>query len=545
VWTSVAELLLAMSDNALQASIPASPPPGPTLSPGQTRLLLAGLGLATGMEFYTFDSMNLVLADLTGTLGVSSDEASWLLTVYSCALFLGVPVSIWMAGHYGYKRFLISTIIVFAIASIGCAISPNLDSMLIWRAIQGLAGAGLVVWWRASIYVLMPKPQRSPSLMKASTLLYLSSAAGLLVSGYITDHFNWRLIFLPNLLYAAAAIWLLARYFPTLPRPASDRVVSSDWLGIVLLATALISLQIILNRGEIDDWFGSLHIRLLAWTGGAALLLFVVWQASPVNRTPLLWLGLLRDRYVLSSALIGVFTGIILSGSLFVLPEFLRNLSTHTHSATQTGQLICVYALTAAAIRPLMVGLIARFGQRKTIVMALVMLIASMVLFNRLLTTDTPGYYYIVPLILYACCLSPLLPAVGSGTVARIEQNKLLDGVSLYMTFRQFGASLGVALLTILIGHRETLHSSRLFEHLRHDNPVTQDWLASVSTTLVARGGYSPFESQRAAVRILAEAGAHQAATLAYADAFAFMAAVGVIALCLVPIIPPTPVVKK
>src|SRR5260370_12367390 len=254
-----------MSDTALQASMPASPAPaGLTLSPAHTRLLLLGLGLATGMEFYTFDSMNLVLADLTGPLGVSADEASWLLTVHSCELFLGVPVSVWMDGHFGYKRFLISTIVVFAIASMGCSISPNLDSMLIWRAVQGLAGAGLVVWWRASIYVLMPKPQRSPSLMKASTLLYLSSAAGLLVSGYITDHFNWRLIFLPNLLYASAAIWLLARYFPTLQPPPSERLMSTDWLGIFLLATAPISLPILLNLGEIDDLFGSLHIPVLA-----------------------------------------------------------------------------------------------------------------------------------------------------------------------------------------------------------------------------------------------------------------------------------------
>jgi MFS transporter, DHA2 family, multidrug resistance protein len=534
-----------MSHTALPASIPGSPPSGLALSPRQTRLLLLGLGLATGMEFYTFDSMNLVLADLTGTLGVSADEASWLLTVYSCALFLGVPVSIWMAGHYGYKRFLLVTIVLFAAASIGCALSPDLDSMLIWRAIQGLAGAGLVVWWRASIYVLLPKPQRSPALMQASTVLYLSSAAGLLVSGYIADQFNWRLIFLPNLLYAAGAIWLLARYFPRLPEPSSERLIDTDWLGIALLATALISLQIILNRGEIDDWFGSPSIRRLSWTSAAALVLFVLWEASPRNRTPLLWIGLLRDRRVLSSALLGILTGMILSGSLFVLPEFLRNISAHTYSATQTGQIMCVYALSAAAIRPLMVGLIARIGQRKTIVIALLMLIASMVLFNRLLTTNTPGAYYVFPLILYALCLSPLLPAVGSGTVARIEQNKLLDGVSLYMTFRQFGASLGVALLTILIGHRETLHSSRLFEHLRHDNPVTRDWLASVSATLMTRGGYTPFESQRAAVSILAESGARQAATLSYADAFAFMAIVGVVALCLVPIIPPTPVSKK
>jgi DHA2 family multidrug resistance protein len=537
-----------MSDLVLGAPASSAPPEpfaGVSLSPAQLRLLLLGLSLGTGMEFYTFDSMNLVLADLTGTLGVSGDEASWLLTVYSCALFLGVPVSIWAAGHYGYKRFQIATIIAFAFASIGCALSPDFDEMLVWRAIQGLAGAGLVVWWRASIYILMPKPGRSPALMRVSTVLYLSSAAGLLLSGYITDHYNWRLIFLPNLLYAAGAVWLLARYFPKLPAPASARLIETDWLGIALLATALISLQIVLNRGEIDDWFGSPRIRLLTWTCAGALMAFVVWQGSPRNRTPLLRLDLLRDRRVTSSALIGIFTGMILSGSLFVLPEFLRNIATHTHSATQTGRIICIYALTAAAIRPLMVGLVARIGQRKTIVLALLMLIASMIWLNRILTTGTPDGYYVVPLILYGFCLSPLLPAVGSGTVAKIDQNELLDGVSLYMTFRQFGASLGVALLTILIAHRETFHSSRLFEHVRRNNPVTQDWTSSAAAAMTSRGGYSPFEGARMATKLLAEAGGHQAATLSYADAFAFMAVIGLIALCLVPIIPPTPVAKQ
>ncbi|MGV2290176.1 DHA2 family efflux MFS transporter permease subunit [Trinickia sp. YCB016] len=525
--------------------LPGESPAAATPAPMNSALLLTGLGLATGMEFYTFDSMNLVLPDLTGSLGVSADEASWLLTVYSCALFLGVPVSIWLAGHVGYKRFLLATIVVFAAASVGCALSPGLDSMLFCRVLQGFAGAGLVVWWRASIYVLMPKPQRSPALMRVSTVLYLSSAAGLLASGYITDHYHWRLIFLPNLLYAAGALWLIARHFPTLPPPASGRVIETDWPGIALIAIALISLQVILNRGEIDDWFGSTHLRVLALVGAAALMLFVAWQASAANRAPLLCLDLLRDRNVLSSAVIGVFTGMILSGSVFVLPEFLRNLAEHTYSATQTGQIMCIYALTAAAIRPAVVALIARVGQRKAIAIALVMLIASMVVFHQLLTTGTPGPYFALPLILYACCLAPLLPAVGSGTVARIEQNKLLDGVSLYMTFRQFGASLGIALLTILIAHRETLHSSRLLDHVRLDNAVTREWLASMSGTLTSHGGQTPFEGAQAAVRMLAEATARQAATLAYADAFAFMAAIGVLTLCLLPLVPPTPVQGK
>jgi MFS transporter, DHA2 family, multidrug resistance protein len=515
-----------------------------TLSPAHVRCLLLGLGFATGMEFYTVDSVNLVLPDLTGTLGVSADEASWLLTTYSSTLFLGVPVSIWLAGHVGYKRFLIATILLFAIASIGCALSPDLGTMLVFRAIQGAAGAGLVVWWRASIYLLLPKPQRSPSLMRVSTMLYLSSAGGLLASGYLTDHASWRLIFVPDLFYAAMAICLLLRYFPTLPKPAQSSA-ATDWLGIALIALALISLQVILSRGQIDDWFGSPLIRLLAWASAACFVLFVLWQSSRRNRAPLLHLDLLGDRNVMSAALIGVFTGVILSGSLYVLPEFLRKIATHSLSATQTGQVICVYALAAAAVRPLMVGFVARVGQRKAICAALVILIASMLLFERLLTADTPASAFYMPLVLYALCLAPLLPAVGSGTVARIEQRKLLDGVSLYMTFRQFGASLGVALLTILIDRRETLHSGRLVEHLHDGSTTTQSWRAAAAMILRTRGGFSAWEGQHRAVKLLAESAARQAATLAYADAFLFMAAIGVVALCLVPIIPPTPVAPK
>jgi DHA2 family multidrug resistance protein len=149
-----------------------------------------------------------------------------------------------------------------------------------------------------------------------------------------------------------------------------------------------------------------------------------------------------------------------------------------------------------------------------------------------------------LPLVLYGLCLSPLLPAVGSGTVAQIAQDKLLDGVSLYMTFRQFGASLGVALLNILLSHRETLHSSRLFEHLHRSDGGAVTSLASRSANAVAHG-YSSIDAQRLALGQLAEVGKQQAATLSYADAFGFMAVIGIIVLCLIPIMPPTPVIRK
>jgi MFS transporter, DHA2 family, multidrug resistance protein len=498
------------------------------------------------MEFYTFDSVNLVLPDVTGTLGLSADEASWLLTVYSCTLFFGVPVSIWLAGHVGYKRFLIASTLLFAVASVGCAVSSSLETLLAWRAVLGLAGSGLIMWWRASVYLLMPRPERSPSLMRISTMLYLSSAAGLLASGFITDQFNWRLIFLPNLLFAAGAVTLLLRYYPDVPRPAAARLVKTDWLGLTLVGLILVSLQIVLNRGEIDDWFGSFLIRLLAWTSAASLVAFVWWQFSPRNAAPLLDLSLLRNRPVMSSVLIGLFAGLILSGSLFVLPEYLRNVSTHTYSATQTGRIICVYAVAAAAARPFMVPLIARLGQRKVISIALSMLIASMLLFQHFLTTDTSVGYYLLPLMLYALCLAPLLPAIGSGTVAKIaQQEKLLDAVSIYMTFRQLGASLGVALLTIILDHRESLHTSRLFEHLHREADSVRGWLSTQSADLIVRGGQSVVDSHLMALGRLAAAGRRQAETLSYADAFGFMALVGILALCVIPVVPPSPLARK
>lgn len=527
-------------------AVPAASVSGPVmLTPSARGWLLLGLGLATGAEFYTNDAMNLVLPDITGTLGVSFDQASWLLTVYSCALFLGVPVSIWMAAHIGYRRFLMASVVVFAVTSVGCGTAPDLEAFLVWRVIQGLAAGSLYVWWRASIYLLLPKPARSQSLMRVSTLLYLSSAAGMLVGGYVTDEFNWRLIFLPNLLFAGAALFLLAQHFPDIGRMVDPRVTGTDGPGIALLAVALVSLQIILSRGQIDDWFGSPFIQTLGWICLIAFGLFGLWQATPLNRAPLMCIDLLRDRYVLSSAFIGVFTGVILSASLFALPEFLRNVDPQPHSATHTGRIMCVYALTAAAIRPAVVLLVARIGQRKTIVLALLMLIGSMLLFAQLVTTGTPDVAYLLPLVLYAFCLAPLLPSVGSGTVARIDQTKLLDGVSLYMTFRQLGAALGVAFITILLDWRETLHSARLFEHLRTASVTTQSWLANASAIIASRSGYSALESKHVATALLAGAGARQAATLAYADAFLFMAAVGVAALCVVPIIPPTPVIRQ
>jgi MFS transporter, DHA2 family, multidrug resistance protein len=518
---------------------------GAQLDAFQTKGMLVGLGLATWMEFYTYDAVNLVLPDMAGSFGISQDEASWILTIYSSAMFIGVPLSIWFAGHIGYARYIIGSALVFVIASIGCSLAPDFETMLFARAIQGFAGAGLTMWWRASIYMLLPREQRSKSLMRISVMLYLATSIGLLFSGYVTDNIDWHLIFLPNVICVAAAIFLLIRYLPNFPASTNPRLAGSDYLGVALLAVGLFSLQIVLSRGEIDDWFGSTFIQALSWIAAIALLLFVFWQTSPRNAAPLLRLDLIRNRNTLASIPLGIMAGIILSGGIYALPEFLRNVDPNKLSATTTGQIMCAYALTAAAIRPLVTRAIARFGQRKVLVFAFSMLIISMLMLARLITTGTPEAIYVIPLVLYAFCLAPLLSSVGGGTVARMPQDQQLDAVSIYMSFRQFGTSFGVTLVTLILDRREELHSSRLFEHLKASGMQVQHWLDTVGQLIMQRGGATSIDAQHMAIKMLGETSATQAATLAYADAFVFMAVMGVVALCLIPFMSPSPVAAK
>jgi MFS transporter, DHA2 family, multidrug resistance protein len=536
----------AMSDVTLTSPGTVAVGTGGSLSSAsQTNWMLIGLGLATWMEFYTYDAVNLVLPDMAGSFGISQDEASWFLTTYSSALLLGVPVSIWMAGYVGHLRYIIGSAIIFVIASLGCAAAATPETMLFWRAILGFSGAGLTMWWRASVYLLVPRQNRSTSMMRISVMLYLATTVGLLFSGYVTDNYGWRLIFLPNVIFVVAAIAVLKRHFPDVPASSDQRATGIDGPGIALLAITLISAQIVLSRGEIDDWFGSTQIQLLTCIAVGAALLFIGWQLHPRNNVRLLRLDLVRDRNVLASILLGLFVGIILSGSIYALPEFLRNVYPGELNATDTGRIMCVYSLTAAAIRPLVTRSIAKFGQRKVVSFALVMLILSMLLMARLVTPGTPYWYFAFPLILYAFCLSPLLSSVAVGTVGRLPQEAQLDAVSIYMTFRQFGTSLGVTLVTIVLDRREQLHSSRLFEHLQASGSQVTQWLNIAANTVTQRGGVSAAQAHDMATKLLAEASAQQAATLAYADAFLFMAAIGLIALCAVPLMSPTPKVKK
>jgi DHA2 family multidrug resistance protein len=509
------------------------------IAPRDFQQLLFGLGLATAMQFYTFDSVNLILPDMAGAFGATRDEASWILISYSAGLLFGTPLSSYLARRLGVRYYIIGSVLVFLAASICSSLSANIGEMIVFRGIEGFAGGTLNFWWRGSLYIFLSGPARSAAMMRISVMLYLATAAGLLVSGFLVDHLTWRYIWVTDFVLAAVALVLLLRHYPREALEPERESAPIDVLGVILLGIFLICMQLVFSRGPIDDWFGSSLLATLAWAAVIALTLFVFRTLSPANSNPFLRLPMVTDRNVFAAVLIGTCTGMILAGAIYALPEYLRGVDPQRYSASQTGEILCIYAIAGACLRPLVTKAVGRFGQRKVLVFALVSLIASMLLMARLLTLGTPAFYYALPLILYAMCLAPLLSAVASGTTGRVPGHEQIDAVSIYMTFRQFGTAMGVALVNVVITERETFHSNIVFAHLQQGRPLLHDWLNAISAKLIGRGGQSAIDARAAAVQTLHRLAEQQASVLAFADAFRVMALIGLIVLALVPLVAP------
>ena len=322
--------------------------------------MLLGLGLATWMEFYTYDGVNLVLPDMAGTFGLSQDQASWILTVYlSCSAVQRAGIDLdggpcrLSALHHRVDRPLCRG---FGRLRPGAGFR---DVARYCGRSKALPAAGLIMWWRASVYMLFAGPKRSSSLLRISVMLYLATSVGLLFCGYVTDIYSWRLIFLPNVVFAVVSIRLLVRHFPDMPRPAdartrdastggdpaarhrfgraADRAQPRRYRRLVRLAEDPVAR--LDRRGFADP------VRRLA--------------AQPAEPAPLLapaagpqpqYAG--GDFYRPAGRHHPFRQHLCLAGiSAGVFPQPL--------SATQTGQIMCAYSLTAAALRPFVTPAIA------------------------------------------------------------------------------------------------------------------------------------------------------------------------------------------
>jgi uncharacterized membrane-anchored protein YitT (DUF2179 family) len=412
--------------------------------------------------------------------------------------------------------------LLYAAASIGCATSSTLLIFLLFRALQGFAGGVFLARTLVFVTHRYPRSERAGTLrLYGMGFFLIGRFASPILSGWFADNWSWRALFLVNVPLMLLAAWLFHKF--TVKHWREDvEDYRPDMLGIVLLLAGAASLQAVLSRGEIDDWFGSPRIVTFAAIGIACNLLFAAWQLAPANRQPLLHLHQLRDRGLFSAAVLGIVLGMLLGGSLYVLPQYLRRVE--SHSALQTGEMMCLTGITSIAVlgfTPLLAKAIGRFGGKFVMAFALFVQLVAMAWLGYIITGDTPDRDLWVPLLLNGVFVGIAVPTLALAAFARMDEQLMSSARAIYYGARQFGASLGVTAVVALIDRRATLHSSRLIEDVFSRN------LSILGVTIDTNNAHR-----------IAGLITKQSLVLTYADVFYSMAALAAAMLLFLPLLP-------
>ena len=486
---------------------------------------LVAFTLATGMEQWTGNGLSVTLTDLTGALGASADEASWAVTVYSTAFAASVALTHWLASFFGNRRLLSLACLLYALASLGCAASTGLAPFLLCRVLQGFAGGVFLA--RALVFIThqYPRSERVENLkLYAGGFFAVGRILAPIASGWFADAISWRALFLvaiPGMLVAAG----LFHQFAAEHWREDVEEHTPDLLGIGLLLLGVAALQTALSRGEIDDWFSSNRIIILVSVGVASNLLFAAWQLLPRNRRPLLDFHYLSDRGLMSATVLGAALGMQLAGGLYVLPQYLRRVE--SHSASQTGLLMSITGISAVimlAIVPQLVRLAGFLGAKQVLALALFAQMVAMGWLGYLVTGDTPDNQLWLPLLLHGIFIGISVPMLAVGAFARMDDAHASSARAIYYGARQLGASLGVTFVVVLIDRRATLHSSRLIDSLFSRNLSTLGVVIDSSNA----GRVAALVSKQSLV-------------LTFADVFYVMAALAAVMLLFLPLLPGAP----
>lgn len=430
--------------------------------------LICAYTLCVALEGWTSNAINVVLVDISGNIRASSDEASWIVTIYSAGAAISIVTSHAICRVIGERLYILCCALLFCFSSAGCALSVSLPTLLACRALQGLAAGAfmsrtlvlLVTHFNATIRT---RPLRYYLLI----LFVIGRVAAPFLGGLMADRYSWRSLFWVDALGSLLAVWffLVAPRHEKLVPHVSRRDYRFDALGSLLLILGVVGVQVVLSRGEVDNWLSSALIRSALILGILAHVAFVFWQMARANQAPLVRLRHLWSSGLFAVALLGIFLGTLFAAVVYAMPYYLR--LTEDHSAFQTGcmmALVGVPMVLLATQAPRFAQLVQRLGGRTVLQIGLAMQILSSGLVVLFISEDTPDIYLVIPLMLSGAFIFFTAVGLALAGFASIVARRISNARTLYFGARQLGNSLGISLGIILLDRREAFHSQRIME---------------------------------------------------------------------------------
>jgi DHA2 family multidrug resistance protein len=487
--------------------------------------------LATFMEVLDTSIANVSLPHIAGSLSVSQDESTWVLTSYLVSNAIVLPVSGWFATRFGRKRFYMTCVALFTLSSFLCGIAPNLETLVFFRVLQGLGGGGLGPSEQAILADTFPPRKRGMAFAVYGMAVVLAPAIGPTLGGYITDHFSWRWVFFINIPVGLTSLLLSHRVVVDPPHLVEARKHAGpiDYVGFGLVALGLGTLEYVLDKGQEEDWFASRGIVAFSAVSAIALIAFVVWEWRQEH--PVVEVRLFARRSFAAANLMMLVLGVALFGSTVLLPQYLQVWM--GYSAQDAGMVLSPGGVTVILLLPLVGRLVSRHDPRWLIVFGFALL--SLSLFHMAHTLypgidfSTATWLRIYQSVGLAFLFVPINTIVYAGVPP--GKNNAVSGI--VNLSRNMGGDVGISFVTTLIARRSQFHQAALTANLDAGNTVLGQQLAAVARALEHAGSTS-VEAARQAYGMVYRQLLQQAQTLAYLDALFLL---GCFTLAMIPLV--------
>lgn len=483
--------------------------------------------LASLLELIDTTIVNVALPDIMGNLGATLEDAGWIVTGYAVANVIILPMSGWLGDRFGRKNYFITSILVFTFASFLCGQAHSLTELVLFRILQGLAGGGLLSTAQAILMETWPREELGMATALFGLGAVVGPTVGPTIGGYITDHFNWRWIFYVNIPVGAIAAFFVSAFVRESPRYAKGKPV--DWWGILLLAAGVGSLQVVLEKGETEDWFQTPYISALTLTTVLSGIAFI-WRELSTDH-PVVNFKILKNRSFAIGIVTSFVLGFALYGSVFVFPVFCQNLL--GFSAQQTGIILFPSGMATIMLMPF-VGVMLKKGIPGQFMATggfFLFFVFTWMLSNSTLESGTADFFW--PLVVRGIGMAILFVPLTTLALQDLKGPEIGQGSGLNNMMRQLGGSFGVALLTTLIHVKSGEVRNVLVENVNDFNPAAVQRKAAIVQGFISKGK-TPFDAAQMANRALEGTVIKQTMLVTYDHMYLV---IGVFVLCCIPIV--------
>jgi DHA2 family multidrug resistance protein len=492
------------------------------------------VSLATFMEVLDTSIANVALSHIAGNLSASLDESTWVLTSYLVSNAVVLPISGWLATVLGRKRFYMGCVALFTISSLLCGLAPSLSWLIVFRVLQGAGGGGLQPSEQSMLADTFPPDKLGMVFALYGVAVVVAPAVGPTLGGWITDNYSWHWVFLINVPVGLVSLSLTSTLLVTPPaeerrrRDILRRGLRIDYIGFGLVALGLGCLQIVLDKGEREDWFASTFIISFAVIAAVALVALLVRELT--HEDPIVDLPLLKDKNFLAANVVMFAVGFILYGTTQLLPQLVQSLLGYT--ATIAGLVLTPGGFAVMAMMPVTGYLLGKLQPRTLIACGL--LIEAFALYQMSQLSLQMAYSDAVWMrIIQSSGLAFLFVPITTVAYVGLPPGKNNNASALINLMRNLGGSFGISLAQAWLARRTQFHQARLVSHITPYNPQYQHTLQQITRSLT-HSSAAAAQTGRQAVGVIYSTVQQQATMMSYLDIFYLLACGALLMLLLV-----------